>query len=462
MFRGSVPPDLWRIIGEQSAEWKGVTDVYVGCSGNFTIERTLSDRPWRLHGNDVTIYSGAIGSYFAGQPFGVKVRDAYDQRYGWLNEFCKDDRSTLATIMLCSTMLQGVDATNPYYDRLRKEYETKWDQLHYKTLSKIDEAAFKLDSFYLGDVLQFVKDTPKDQAFVTFPPFFAGDYEQQFRGLDKVFDWPEPDYDIMDEDGLKELFELIQSHRHWAIGNNVRRPEMEEWLRGKVQTTNRGVTIYVYASGEARRQVMPRQELEPLSIRHLRQGDELGNRMSLRVLSDAEFSSLRSRYMNANIRPGAPSLACAVIVDRRIVGAFAYSFSPTLANWSSHMPGPTMYLLSDFPVADTDYPRLSKLVLYAATSREAQQLCQRGANKLARSVATTAYAKGPVSMKYRGLFNLLKRTELGEAEEDASAVERYTDSGYQLQYGMSLGQWTLAEGLQRWKQKHGKRIVNAE
>jgi hypothetical protein len=102
------------------------------------------------------------------------------------------------------------------------------------------------------------------------------------------------------------------------------------------------------------------------------------------------------------------------------------------------------------------------MVLYAATSKEAQQLCQRGANKLARSVATTAYAKGPVSMKYRGLFNLLKRTELGDADEDASAVERYTESGYQLQYGMQLGQWTLQEGLQRWQQKHGKRIVNAE
>jgi hypothetical protein len=455
MFRGSVPPDLWRVIGEQSKEWLNVQDVYVGCSGNFTIERALGFGDWRLHGNDVTIYSGAIGSVFANQPFEVSVRDEYQERFGWLEEWCDSPSRMLATVMLCSQMFNGVDNANPYYERLRRQYVKDWAKLHGKTVGKIKSAPFRLDSFYLGDVLEFVEDTPKDQAFVTFPPFFAGDYESQFRGLDKVFEWPEPEYEIMGEPELQRLFDAIQSHKHWAIGNNVRRPEMEKWLRGKVQTTNRGTTIWVYASGEARRQIMPRQELEPVPVRHLKGGEEVGKTMVLRELSGPEFASLRSKYMNPNIRPGSPSLACAVIVDRRIVGAFAYSFSPTLANWDAYLSPPTVYLLSDFPVADSDYPKLSKLVLYAALSKEAQQLCQRGSNKRARSAATTAYAKAPVSMKYRGLFRLLKRTELGEADENLAAPDRYTESGWQLQYGAPLGEWTLQDGLRRWKQKYG-------
>jgi hypothetical protein len=457
MFRGSVPPDLYRVISEQSQEWHGVSDVYVGCSGNFTIERALSHGAWNLHGNDVTIYSGAIGSMFSGQPFDVSVKEEYKDRFGWLEEWCDTPARMLATVMLSSVMLGGVDNRNPFYERMRNQYEKNWEALHHKTVTKLEENPFKLKSFYLGDVLEFVRETPKDQAFVTFPPFFAGDYEAQFRGLDKVFDWPCPEYDIMDENGLKELFELIQSHKHWAIGNNVRRPELEKWLRGKVQTTNRGTTIWVYASGSARRQVMPIQQLETVPIRHLKAGEEIGKKISLRVLSLGEFAALRSKYMNPNIRPGSPSLACAVIIDRRIVGTFAYSFAPSPANWSSHLPPPTVYLLSDFPIADTDYPKLSKLVLYAALSKEAQQLCQRGSNKQARSAATTAYAKAPVSMKYRGLFKLLKRTELGQADEDLPSPDRYTESGWQLQYGAPLGEWSLEEGLRRWKQKFGEK-----
>ena len=38
MFHGSLPDSVQQIMGDCIRDWK-CTDIYVGCSGNFTIER---------------------------------------------------------------------------------------------------------------------------------------------------------------------------------------------------------------------------------------------------------------------------------------------------------------------------------------------------------------------------------------------------------------------------------------
>ncbi len=455
MFRGSLPNDLCRIIREQASYWTDVTDVYVGCSGNFTIERTLADAGFKLHGNDIQTYSSAIGAYLSGQPFRCVVEQDYDDRFGWLNEYMDTPEGTLATILLAQGMLQGVNnLENLFYERMRVEYKRDWERLHSKTIEKIQALDVKLESYFNGDVLDFVKATPKDQAFVTFPPFFAGDYESQFKGLDMVFDWDRPNYEILDENGIQELLDGISSHKHWLVGNNVRREELEQYLVGRVQTGNRGVTIWVYASDGPKRIVMPRQTVEPIKIPHIRKEEVLGDKLTLAPLSTQQFSALRSRYMNANIKPGTPSLALAVLCDGVFIGACAYSYAPTLSNWSGHVDMPTVYLLSDFPVSGTAYKRLSKLIVYAAMSKEARMLTDRGANKRFRSIVTTAFSPRPVSMKYRGIMKVLNRTQLGEADPSKSPAENYVSSGYSINYGNSFGDWTLEEALSTWKAKH--------
>lgn len=123
--------------------------------------------------------------------------------------------------------------------------------------------------------------------------------------------------------------------------------------------------------------------------------------LSLVLLKPGQFNALRSRYLNPRIAPGAANLAVAVKDGAgRVLGVFAMapsSFTPDEA-----------YLLSDFAVAPTGYPRLSKLIVLAATSSEARLLCQRAFCRR-RAVSTTAFSNNPVSMRYRGLLRLTKR-----------------------------------------------------
>jgi hypothetical protein len=147
------------------------------------------------------------------------------------------------------------------------------------------------------------------------------------------------------------------------------------------------------------------------------------------------------------------------VVDGKLVGVYAFSVDPKLVSWDSHQEGPSIYMLSDFPVAPTDYKRLSKLVLYAALSQESQAIAEQVAGKRIRSVVTTAFSKGEVSMKYRGLFRELTKKAIdiydkkwaAEINPNSPYYNRKTD----LNYGSPLGRWTLAEGLAIWKKKYG-------
>jgi hypothetical protein len=202
--------------------------------------------------------------------------------------------------------------------------------------------------------------------------------------------------------------------------------------------------------------VRPRQETTPVTVDRLFPGDDIGNRLSLAPLDAAQFQALRSQYMNPGIKPGQASLPVAVLCDGKMIGVFAFSTAPTLTNWSQ-IEGPTIYLLSDFPVAPTSYPRLSKLVLYAALSIESKLLAERVSHQRVRSVVTTAFARRPVSMKYRGLFDLLTRAE---TKSDLPAggggiADAYYSQGFKLNYASGIGRWTLADGLSEWKRKHG-------
>ncbi len=185
--------------------------------------------------------------------------------------------------------------------------------------------------------------------------------------------------------------------------------------------------------------------------------------MTLAVLTSDQFAALRSAYMNANIRPGSESLGVAVLVDQKLVGVFAYSWAPTLGNWGAHLPQqPTVYMLSDFPVSTSRYAKLSKLVIMAALSREAQLLTWRHGHGRYQSVATTAFTKRPISMKYRGVFRLLKRDQKDVLKEDwAKGIDpndSYYAQQYQLQYGAPFTGKPLAEVLREWKKRYAKDV----
>lgn len=445
MFHGSIPASLRSIISEHVRDWR-TDDVFVGCSGNFTVERVVNAaRPdVKLHGNDVTLYSCILGSYFAGAPVPVTINP--DCQWSWLDPYAATPEGVVACVMLSTRMMMGAHRTNAYYERMRQAYRDQWPVMFDQTLERVRKNDGLLASFRIGDVVEEI-DAVGDMPVICFPPFFGGDYEKMFEALEDAFIWPAPTYAEMDADRRELLFDKVRDREYWLFGTHVRHPELDEkYLRGIVQTTNRGVPVYVYANSGAKRVVQPRQDIEPLLIDRLGQDEKIGDEASLIKLTGGQFSGVRSQYMNAHIKPGTPTAAYGVLVDGKLVGVFALSTVSSLVNWDTHLPGPHCYLLSDFPVAPSRYGRLAKLIVMMAITKDVRLLMERTAGHRIRGITTTAYSNHPVSMKYRGVLELLIR-------KDAPKEHR---NKYQLEYGAPFSDMTLNEALSLWKRKHGK------
>jgi len=449
MFRGSLPSDVQAILCSAASTWGG-RDIYVGCSGNFTVERALASRgDYALHGCDVTIYSSVAGAFLAGDEFRLEIKDP---RFDWMTPYIQTGEGKAATIFLASRLVEGLNANgeikkNAYYERVDKAYRAQFPTLHEKTCQKILSLKMRLKSYFNGDVMEFVDRTPQDAAFVVYPPFYAGDYTNMFKKLNLIFDWDAPTFGELDDAALETLYEKVTSKSRWLFGTDTPQEKYADFLIGLARTTNRGVPMYLYSNSGEKKIVQPAQKIEAVNNARLGEGMPIGEKLTIAKLSYSQFQALRSQYMNAFIRPGQASEAYAALVDGLLIGVFAISASPNPAQ--AYFPD-HIYLLSDFPVAPTSYPKLSKLVLYAALSKESVRLFERVARKRIRYLYTTAFSNNYESMKYRGLFKLHNRTEAGPSTTDPYQKR------FKINYEAEAGKWTLADGLKLWKQKHGE------
>lgn len=438
-FIGSIPAPLRAIISEQTGAWS-TDEIWVACSGNFTIERALEGR-FRFHSNDVSVYTSALGAWLAGDDLPLEVKDEHQPEWGWLTKYLQTPIDRAATVMIGTAAFVGLQTgkSNPYYDRLREAYKSQWESIHQRTVAKLEAKTLRLDSYTPADAAEWVKSVPEDGAIISFPPFYEGGYEQLYKGLDELLTWDVPEYEVMDRDGLHAMLDVMESRKFWAYGTDHRVDERGHPMRGVVESKG-SAPIYVYSSHGTSRAVSPQIATEPVFAPRLREGDTLGRTLTLALLSARQYASLRAQYLAANILPATPAQAVGVLCDGLLIGGFA--FSPETM-------GRGAYLVSDFPVTPTDYPRLSKLIVAAALSTEARVLAERALNHRVRSILTSAFSDRPVSMKYRGMFQLVKREKGSQGRE------------YRLDYRSDSDRWSLAEALENWRATNARATAGA-
>ncbi|MEU7642557.1 hypothetical protein AB0C11_42290 [Streptomyces sp. NPDC039016] len=431
------------IVREAAGSWpRG--PVYVPCCGNFTIERSLAGMGFALHSSDVSIYTTAIGRWLTGQLAGIRLREESVGQLGWLADSLDDGIGTVATLMLGTRFLASVGREGLWHERVVRSYRDQWKAKHAETVERLSRADVALASYEVEDVRTWLQRVPRGAPVCSFPPFYGSGYEKLYEPLNAHFTWDAPEYEPLSDADVVDVLGAITDRPYWLTASNHDVPELHQYLRGVIKATPRAAPFYVYASEAPTRIVAPRQPIEPVKAPRLRRGEELAGPLSLALLKSGQFNALRSRYLNPRIAPGAANLAVALKDGTgRILGVFA--MSP-----SSYTPDEA-YLLSDFAVAPTDYPRLSKLIVLAATSSEAQLLCQRAFSRRIRAVSTTAFSNNAVSMKYRGLLRLTKR---GPSNEDGWK--------FQLQYQGPMGEHTLAQALETWAKRWGARATTTQ
>jgi len=432
VFVGSINKDLRAIVSEVTRSWD-VEDIYIGCSGNFTIERILKNRGFNLYGNDVSLYSCTIGSYLAGEDMRVEIK--HDD-WKWLEPYMKAGIPRIATLLLCTTMLDGLHRDEPFFVRRRKAYRDQWERLHDETCAKVAKAldGLKLKKFFAGDVVEWASQAPNNAGFISFPPTYKGGYERLYRAFEMVFDWDEPKYEIFDRDRLAYMVERVKEKKHWMMARDEPIPGLEGYEVGRVQTSLRSKPVIVYASKAKPKITMPHQRTEIVKLPRMGEHDEITENSTIAVkkISQGQMNTLRSLYLNHGIAPASASINLAVIIDGKLIGAIGLSKS-------NHSMGDA-YIMSDFVIRPLQYKRASKLVLAVAVSKEIKRLMEQTFNVKVDEIATTAFTDKPASMKYRGLFEVHSRKE----------------NPPRVNYIGKAGRWSMKEGLLWWVRNHSK------
>jgi len=367
-FVGSLNADMRSICTSLCRQWQG-RDIYVPCSGNFTIEQILSSIGGfkSVHSNDVSLYTSAIGEYLMGGNVYVTVTDNPD--YQWLNDWVTPGLDTIATLMLATKVFPCVGRQEPYFKRMLGAYMRRWPELHAATKEKIkpilDE--IQISEFFAGDAYDFVKNAPEDAVVITYPPTYANGYERLYKKFDEAFEWNRPLYQPFTESRLEEFFKMSIARDDFLISRDVYVPEWEEYLIGQVQSSVRSKPVYMYSRQRKKTFLTsPAQKLEPVPIDRLGPNEDITGPLRLVPLTQGQFNLLRSQYLSVHIAPASARIRLAVLSGDKLIGALAFD--------EGKYDLGEAYMMTDFSIAPTKYKRLSKLVLTAALSTEVRDI----------------------------------------------------------------------------------------
>lgn len=432
MFSGALNPDMRSQLQSLVSEFADLP-VYVGCSGNFTIERLLSKNAiTNITSNDVSLYSSAIGNRLTNRKLNIGLKD---ENFAWLEPYLADADAQIATLLLCSEYFKFVYSDLPYYQRQAAAYREQFDALHKKTVLRVKDrlSDITLKRYVCGDVIDYAQAAPPQSAFLSYPPTIKGGYERLYKKFSEIFEWDEPRYNIFDDESLSKLFSIVTEKQKWLIWSDKDLPQYEDFVIAEFQPAVNTNPFVAYSNINTRcRVTKPQRAYDPVPLE--RATDVLTGNIKLLRLTSPQLNTLRSVYMSRAVAwTATPDIIIGVCDNDKLFGVLAFKqVGPHYREFAD------LYMVTDFCIAPSIYKRLSKLILCVALSKEIKQIAEAEFQYPIKKIFTTVFTEKAVSMKYRGLFELFNR------KEDGSAVNYVADAG----------RWTLKEAFKYWKDKY--------
>lgn len=439
MFFGAVPTDciqqVFKIMDIDT--WR---DTFVCCSGSFRLERALSNvyPNTRIHSNDVSVYSAAIGGLATGKPIAVTFRE----ELGFVNEIVdgmSEVQRVAAVLVGCemSRYARGKTEFNTRHFRYYKNHFASFIETTTGRLEKVLEG-LRVHEYFSGDWrIHANKAVDEGAGILAFPPFFKGDYEAQFAFIEKNLKWDACTYDLYDPSQLREIARGLDDRGgNYCILTDQIWEDKEPVLKYQA---GRKVPHYCYANTNLSSFRRKTSRGQPFRYKMV-DPDKLtkDSKVEIVVTESARLNFIKDVYLATSIIHSSGFGNYLVYLDGGLVGAIIYDESPTTR---SAYGSKTIYLLSDVTISGR--AKLSKFIAMLATSKTLIKPLEIKMLKHYERVVTTARSKNPVSMKYRGIYDILSR------REDEK------DGGYVIQYGAPLSDETPQEIFNRWWTKYG-------
>jgi len=407
LFVGAVPREtIEQVFGV--VDLKDMRSAWICCSGSFRLEQALAKRypGVPVHSNDVSLLSTAVAQHAIGKPLDMKFKG----RLAFLEDHIVSPLDRLGALAVAVEMA-AFTSPNVYAQAHFAHYQGRVAHYIKEAGTRLDAymSALNLTSYACVDFRRHAAKAVEEGGHIfAWPPTYKGGYERLYRFVDENTDWERPEYDVFEP---KQLTGWMDSLDDQGAAYTVC---ADHEIEGRKATgyfkAGRARTVYLFTSRPERSSVRKHgHKSTPFVYRPVDPSQLTAESVQLVPLSAGHINFLKDSYLSAGLEHTTGTMSFGVLLDGTIAGAFIYQVGQGRGSWSDPRLGPcnSVYLLSDFSLSRDR--RLSKLIAMLASGQEPIEQFDLRRMQRTEWLVTTAFTKNAVSMKYRGIYELLTR-----------------------------------------------------
>lgn len=423
-FTGTTPPEVKLVLHDLMKNVKQ-KNVYIGCSGNFTTDKLMASMGFDVHSNDVSLYSKLISDIILGKDTELKVTNP--ELITVFEQWEDTKYKKLAQVMFALRIAGHHERKNLYQRSMYDAYMGQSSDYYTNTIEKLQKGSmdFSIKSFSFYDFYDFLKEKKGKGVGISFPPTYKSGYEKIFKYVEESFDYERAHYNIFDPKEAGSMFkELLETDEN-VIYSDREFEELDDFVLAKIKLGPGKHPIYLYSSVDKGENyyLSKQKEIAPSNINIISSDYEFTRKTKIEVavcpVNDINY--FKAFYMGAKVDYSTGGdFGIVFLADGNAFG-FA-SFSKFLSSVE------LIFMQSDF-VVNSQTPRLSKLLIMLAKSKEVRKIIARKLANYYEGVKTTVYTDKPIPMKYRGVFEL-ERRDKGKL----MYVGKFTDIGIKQIY----------------------------
>jgi hypothetical protein len=408
---------------------------YVCSSGSFRLEQMLAQvgGSGLVISNDATLISCAIGTLAA---TGTCLPFTFVEKLDFFEPALRGTppRARVASLLVAEEMGKYT-AENEWARTHFGHYRAHFSDYLDKATKKLEAALARLriHRFCARDFREHACEAiERHAAVLCYPPLKSG--EAAYRFVHDNVCWEPPSCAPLDPGELESWVRELHEHgASYCILAEQRFEELEPV--GAFETTSKRVT-YIYAREGRSSYARQDYNLVPFQYTTVEAADiQPGAVVQIVPAITGHMNFLKERFLAKNIAHVSGDLNFLVFVDGKLAGGFIYKRA-------KHDPMRTLYILSDFSVSRER--RISKLVAMLATCRRTVALAEAKLLIKVEEMVTTAFTDRPISMKYRGIYELTAR-----------------GPGH-LQYASKVRDQSPEEIYREWYQRHASASAHAD
>lgn len=444
-FVGSIPTKVRNIVAHIARDVEG--QAVIPMAGNFAIASSL--RSGGFTGSisccDISLYTSALGCFLSGTKIDVQEkRDCPEHLQGLYDT--TSELTKVSSLSLIYSLRDVWKLKNPYHERLFRQTILSWSMFMEKTIEKV--VAYKE---HLGDIkytpmdaVEFLREVDKKNTVFAFPPTYKRGYEKMEQVLDAVFDWAPPEYTELTDKDLS-LYDEIAKFSDYAVILEKDLPDVHAIIGQPCAVLPRGRAAFSHIVRKKKSSnIVYRSTIKSSPVGKIWSPQDKVTGMetpSVAILSLQQTIHLNELFLSSRINyfTGGVGLSVAFLLDEKCIGKA--DFCPSAHQWKLPEEKPMIYIMSDLAVPSVE-KRLAKLVLMLMLSAEVKEMLDLKYIENFCYAATSAFSRGPVSMKYRGVFNLHTRKE--------------QEQGFILNYFAEFTGDPIEASFEKWKKKYKK------